>query len=247
MSGITGLSESLDSLGLLTRSTDDLRTVFGAWHGSSAARAPSRGADTVFIWHGSELDAISTEMYVLVQQLPALVSAIGLECRPLAWDDHVRSLASDHAVVMAREAADTRSDELRCHAPALSEPLRQLLEHGATIGRDDHRAALARRDRSLELLAGLLGHQGLVIGPAALGPAPRGLAATGSPILSRPWQLLGMPVVVIPGAATATGLPLGVQLMGLPGREADMLDLAVLLETKLRESSPIPEGSGVPA
>jgi Asp-tRNA(Asn)/Glu-tRNA(Gln) amidotransferase A subunit family amidase len=246
MSGITGLSESLDSLGLLTRSTDDLRTVFGAWNASGADTVPSRGADTVFVWHGSELDAVSPDMSALVQQLPALVSALGPDCRPLGWDEHVRSLASDHAVVMAHEAAETRRDELRCHGGSLSEPLRQLLEHGVTISRDDHRAALARRDRSLELLAGLLGQSGLIVGPAALGPAPRGLAATGSPILSRPWQLLGLPAVVIPGAATATGLPLGVQLLGLPGREADMLDLAVLLETQLRESSSASVGSGVP-
>jgi Asp-tRNA(Asn)/Glu-tRNA(Gln) amidotransferase A subunit family amidase len=72
------------------------------------------------------------------------------------------------------------------------------------------------------------------------------VAATGSPILSRPWQLLGLPVVVIPGAATATGLPLGVQLLGLPGREADMLDIAVLLEAALRESFAPSVGSGIP-
>jgi Asp-tRNA(Asn)/Glu-tRNA(Gln) amidotransferase A subunit family amidase len=246
MSGITGLSDSLDSLGLLTRSTDDLRTVFTAWQGSGADRVPAAGADTVWVWHGSELDAISPEMHAVVQQLSAVVSAVGPDCRPLDWDDHVRSLASDHAVVMAHEAADTRRDELRCHGPELSDPLRNLREPGATISRNDHRAALARRDRSLELLAGLLGQSGLIIGPAALGPAPRGVAATGSPILSRPWQLLGLPVVVIPGAATATGLPLGVQLLGLPGREADMLDIAVLLEAALRESFAPSVGSGIP-
>jgi len=146
--------------------------------------------------------------------------------------------------VMAREAAQTRDTELRCHGDALSGPLRQLLEQGAQIGLDDHGSALARRDRSLELLAGILGDDGLVIGPAALGPAPRGLAATGSPILSRPWQLLGMPVVIVPGAATTAGLPLGIQIVGLPGREGDMLDLAVKLEAALRDLSPVPDEAG---
>ena len=102
-------------------------------------------------------------------------------------------------------------------------------------------SALVRRDRSLELLADLLGSDALVIGPAALGPAPAGLAATGSPILSRPWQLLGLPVVVVPGAATATGMPLGVQIIGLPGREQEMLDLGVELEPLLRGLRPLPE------
>ena len=241
MSGITGLSESLDSLGLLTRTVDDLRTVYRALQEPDPA-APRVGP--VFVWLGSELDVVSPPMQKLVGGLPPLLEAVGVESRPLDWDDHVRTLAADHAVVMAREAAQTRGTELRCHGDALSGALRQLLEQGAQIGLDDHGSALARRDRSLELLAGILGDDGLVIGPAALGPAPRGLAATGSPILSRPWQLLGMPVVIVPGAATTAGLPLGIQLVGLPGREGDMLDLAVKLEAALRDLSPMPDEAG---
>lgn len=241
MSGITGLSESLDSLGLLTRTVDDLRTVYRALQEPDPA-APRVGP--VFVWLGSELDVVSPPMQKLVGGLPPLLEAVGVESRPLDWDDHVRTLAADHAVVMAREAAQTRGTELRCHGDALSGALRQLLEQGAQIGLDDHGSALARRDRSLELLAGILGDDGLVIGPAALGPAPRGLAATGSPILSRPWQLLGMPVVIVPGAATTAGLPLGIQIVGLPGREGDMLDLAVKLEAALRDLSPVPDEAG---
>ena len=241
MSGITGLSESLDSLGLLTRTVDDLRTVYRALQEPDPA-APRVGP--VFVWLGSELDVVSPPMQKLVGGLPPLLEAVGVESRALDWDDHVRTLAADHAVVMAREAAQTRGTELRCHGDALSGALRQLLEQGAQIGLDDHGSALARRDRSLELLAGILGDDGLVIGPAALGPAPRGLAATGSPILSRPWQLLGMPVVIVPGAATTAGLPLGIQLVGLPGREGDMLDLAVKLEAASRDLSPVPDEAG---
>lgn len=244
MSGITGLSESLDSLGLLTRTVDDLRTVYRALQEPDPAAPRGVRVGPVFVWLGSELDVVSPPMQKLVGGLPPLLEAVGVESRALDWDDHVRTLAADHAVVMAREAAQTRGAELRCHGDALSGALRQLLEQGAQIGLDDHGSALARRDRSLELLAGILGDDGLVIGPAALGPAPRGLAATGSPILSRPWQLLGMPVVIVPGAATTAGLPLGIQLVGLPGREGDMLDLAVKLEAALRDLSPMPDEAG---
>lgn len=244
MSGITGLSESLDSLGLLTRSVEDLRTVYRALQEPDPASPRVACVGPVFVWLGSELDVVSPSMQKLVSGLPSLLEAVGVESRPLDWDDQVRALAADHAVVMAREAAHTRDTELRCHGDALSGPLRQLLEQGAQIGLEDYESALIRRDRSLELVAGILGRDGLVIGPAALGPAPRGLAATGSPILSRPWQLLGMPVVIIPGAATTAGLPLGIQLVGLPGREGDMLDLAVKLEDALRGLSPVPDDAG---
>ena len=242
MSGIVGLSDSLDSLGMLTRTVDDLRLVYRALKGPDTAVSRLGGINTVFVWQGSALDDVTASMRRLLQQLPPLITNLGIECRPLDWDDHVHTLAADHLTVMAHEAARTRATELARYGDMLSAPLRQLLEQGGQVGPDDHSSALVRRDRSLELLADLLGSNALVIGPAALGPAPAGLAATGSPILSRPWQLLGLPVVVVPGAATATGMPLGVQIIGLPGREQEMLDLGVELEHLLRGLRPLPEG-----
>ena len=121
----------------------------------------------------------------LLQRLPLLINKLGVECQPLDWHDHVLTLASDHVTVMAHEAARTRSDELARHGPAVSAPLRQLLEQGSRIPTDDRDAALARRDRSRMLLAEVVGNGSLVIGPAALGPAPAGLATTGSPISAR--------------------------------------------------------------
>ena len=243
MAGITGLSESLDSLGLLTRSVEDLRTVYRAFSQADIPASSPRGTTTVLAWHGSGLDEVSPSMRGLLQRLPLLINKLGVECQPLDWHDHVLTLASDHVTVMAHEAARTRSDELARHGEAVSAPLRQLLEQGSRIPTDDRDAALARRDRSRVLLAEVVGSGSLVIGPAALGPAPAGLATTGSPILSRPWQLLGLPVVVVPGAMTTTGLPLGLQVIGLPGREQDMLNLGVGLEQLLRNLAPLEDGT----
>lgn len=244
MTGIAGLSASLDSLGLLTRTVDDLRSVYRAFLDIPDGDIPGGAApdiNTVHVWYGSHLGDVAAPMCRLLHQLPPLIDSLGLDCRPLDWDEHVHALATDHATVMAHEAATARATELSRHSDMLSEPLRLLLQQGAQISGSDYRAALARRDRSADLLADTLGPTSLVIGPAALGPAPAGLAATGSPILSRPWQLLGLPVVVVPGARTATGLPLGVQIIGLPGREAAMLELGVALEALLRALPPIPE------
>src|SRR5574337_1451354 len=141
------------------------------------------------------------------------MNKLGAGCRPLGWDGHVRTLVEDHLTVRAYAAARTRAADLEQHADALSPPLRELLEHGNRIPAGAHAAALARRDHARALLSKILDADSLIIGPAALGPAPAGLSATGSPILSRPWQLLGLPVVVVPGARTSTGLPLGLQLI----------------------------------
>ena len=80
----------------------------------------------------------------------------------------------------------------------------------------------------------MLDSHDFVLGPAALGAAPPGLEATGTPILSRPWQAMGLPVVTIPGHRDKSGLPLGLQLIGKPGHEQALLAAAAWLEAHLR-------------
>ena len=73
-----------------------------------------------------------------------------------------------------------------------------------------------------------------VLTPAALGSAPAGLAATGDPVLSRPWQALGLPVIAVPGLRDEAGLPLGLQLVGSASGEAALLGTGCWAETALK-------------
>lgn len=50
--------------------------------------------------------------------------------------------------------------------------------------------------------------------PAAPGPAPEGIATTGSPILNLPWTHAGMPALSLPAGQAENGLPLGLQCVG---------------------------------
>jgi Asp-tRNA(Asn)/Glu-tRNA(Gln) amidotransferase A subunit family amidase len=134
---------------------------------------------------------------------------------------------------MAAEAAVERSAEA-ARAERLSAPLADLLRRGAGTRTEDLRAArtvvAAGRDRIGELLASY----DAIVGPAALGPAPEGLAATGDPVLSRPWQALGLPALTVPGLTTADGLPLGVQLIGAARQETPLLRTGRWVESNLR-------------
>ncbi|MGW0035465.1 amidase [Gordonia sp. NPDC003376] len=234
MAGISGLSETLDSLGFLTRTTDDLAYLFGAFTGRTVAPVGSSAVTTAHLWAGSGLDTLHPDMTELLQILPALLADAGVRTDTFAGDDHVRTLADDHLTVMSVEAAATLHDVFDHHAAQLSQPLQALVEQGRRTTADARSAALVRRDQSQQMIREMLADNAIVIGPAAPGPAPAGLSATGSPILSRPWQLLGCPVVIVPGALSREGLPLGVQLIGLPGHEDHLFEVARKLEPLLR-------------
>ncbi|MEV7024162.1 amidase, partial [Kitasatospora sp. NPDC093558] len=69
--------------------------------------------------------------------------------------------------------------------------------------------------------------------PSATGGAPAGLHSTGDPAMSAPWSYLGYPAVSLPAGRTADGLPLGLQLIGEPGHDEGLLNLALVLERLL--------------
>ncbi|WP_116917324.1 amidase [Williamsia muralis] len=238
LAGVCGLSESLDSLGMLTRTVSDLAYVYSSFTGRELQPSSTDSIDTVFVWDGKALGDIEPPMARLIEQVPTLLREAGCATERLEWDDHVRELARDHLTVMAHEAAITLDAVYNQHSRTLSDPLRQLIDDGRNTSEGDRDAALDRRERARAQLVDRM-ERSIIVGPAALGPAPAGLAATGSPVLSRPWQLLGAPVVTVPGARTVAGLPLGLQLIGHPGHEGELFDVAIALEAVLRALPPV--------
>ncbi|SDB81984.1 Asp-tRNAAsn/Glu-tRNAGln amidotransferase A subunit [Raineyella antarctica] len=230
MAGIAGLSPSLDSLGLLTPGVQDLAYAYQAFTGDHLDEA---ARPSVLVWRGTELADIDPQMVTALECAAGLLAEAGLEVRELDWSDHVETLAADHVTIMAYEAVREAPDLYEQHRAELSAPLVELLASGLAISDEDYRAAIVRRDRSREDLQDVLGAGAVVLGPAAPGPAPRGLGATGSPILSRPWQALGLVALTVPGARTSTGLPLGLQVIGLPGHESGVFAAARSLESRL--------------
>ena len=73
----------------------------------------------------------------------------------------------------------------------------------------------------------------MILTPSAPGAAPHGIGSTGSAIFNRLWTLMGTPCVNVPGLVDATGLPLGVQIVGRFGRDRAALEAALFTERAL--------------
>ncbi|MDN5745446.1 MAG: amidase [Nocardioidaceae bacterium] len=233
MSGITGLSPSLDSLGMLARRVDDLAHVHRLLTRTSNSFDRTQPVP-VHVWQARGLD-IHRVMSAAIGTAAARLSDHGHPVHDLDWDDHVFTLLRDHPVVMSREAAHTRGSLLEQGA-AISTQLQQLLHEGRSITDAAYEAALVRCSTSRTRIEQFLDRDGgVIIGPAAMGPPPPQVEGTGSPDLSRPWQGMGLPVLTIPGMRTAHGLPLGIQVIGVPGREAQMFEVARTLEELLSD------------
>ncbi|MDJ0347924.1 amidase [Cryobacterium sp. PH29-G1] len=227
--GITGLSQSLDSNGMFTADAHDLAV---AWSALSGESIPPSAPPRLLLWDACTIGSVSGEMVDAVDRATRAFRADGAVVEVFPEAQLIIDCTAAQPIVMGYEAARERATELAM-ADRLSEPLRQLLENGARISDADYREArtlLARgRARIREVLNGCSG----IVGAAALGAAPEGTAATGDPLLSRPWQAIGLPVATIPGLRSQAHLPLGIQLIGHPRGEAALLSTAGWIQDRL--------------
>jgi Asp-tRNA(Asn)/Glu-tRNA(Gln) amidotransferase A subunit family amidase len=138
---------------------------------------------------------------------------------------------------MAYEAARQLDIEWRLHPEQLSAALHTLLQSGRACAEADYRQALAQADAGCRTVRTLMDGLDALLVPAAPGEAPAGLAATGDPVFSRVWTLLGLPCVNVPGLRGPQGLPIGVQLVGHPRRERELLGVAASLHAFLANAS----------
>ncbi|WP_063061418.1 amidase family protein [Nocardia sienata] len=229
--GVTGLAHSLDSHGYYAAQVRDLACAWAALRGVPDPSAGPARPPRVAFWTAAPLGAVQPVMAEAVATLRERLRADGATVTDFAAEQTIADTTAAHKVIMAYEAARTRTTEL-AHADALSAPLAELLRTGAATDPRDYEDACAIVDRTRRAVLDLFAGYDAVVGPAAPGPAPAGLAATGDPVLSRAWQALGLPVVTVPGLRTADGLPLGVQVIGPPHSEAALLRTATWVQAR---------------
>lgn len=238
--GITGLSPSLDSLGFLTASVADMaflrRVLDGAAAGFPAACPASVPAPaTVLSWVPGGGFGVEPAMLAALEHAERELADLGHPVQRLDFDERGADLVDAHTVIMAYDAVRLRSAEA-ARPEAISPQLAALFEAGRATSDIAYSAAHDFVAGQLAWIRGQLAYGTVLLAPAAQGPAPEGLAATGAPIMSRPWQALGLPVLVVPGLTDPeSAMPLGVQLASLPGSENALFTAAAGLEQRLAE------------
>ena len=128
--------------------------------------------------------------------------------------DVVRQAVQWHHCVNEVELAFALQREYRHHAEGLSEALRQRVARGMQTPAVDYLAARDRIPHVAGAFDSYFEHFDAILSPAALGPAPLGLASTGDPIMQTVWTFAGLPALSMPLLNLSGNLPLGVQAVG---------------------------------
>jgi Asp-tRNA(Asn)/Glu-tRNA(Gln) amidotransferase A subunit family amidase len=159
----------------------------------------------------------------------AVVEVVGLPAE-------LSGLADQHRVVMAYEAARALAFEHRHHRSRLSAVLCEFLDEGRATDPEAYDLVRHRIGTARQRATGLFADCDVILTPAVVGEAPLGLGSTGDPRFGRMWTMLGLPSVSVPRSLGATGLPVGVQLVGADGADGRLLAVTAWLASTLEQT-----------
>ena len=254
---------SLDHLGPFARSVADLAAAYDALQGpdprdpACAERPPepaspelARGAAglRVGIARGYFAPA-DTEQ---AQQAVAHVAAALGATRAVEFPDATRARAAAF-LITAAEGANLHLPDLRRRARDFDPATRDRFLAGALMPASWVLTAQRFRRWYRERVLALFREIDVVLAPATPCPAPLlgqetmrlgGAEVAVRPnlgVFTQPLSFIGLPICVVP-VQRAGSLPIGVQLIAAPWREADVLRVAHALERSGAVAAPVPAG-----
>ncbi|HLJ58404.1 MAG TPA: amidase [bacterium] len=165
---------------------------------------------------------------------------LGSTVRDVRLPDLFEAGMDAHDLIHNVEAAAVHVDRYRTCAADYGQKLRAFIETGFQVPAPTYVRAQQVRTKLIEAMRELFRDVDVLATPAAPGPAPEGLASTGSPVMNRPFSFLGFPSLTVPCGLTLHGLPLGLQLAGRPFEESTILRVAAAYEGATSWSEAVP-------
>ena len=224
LEGVHPLAPSLDTLGVFVRALDDIPLLVSVLAASPLQIRPAR----------PRLAFCRTEAWAhaaLETQTAVEQAAKALGARDVDTGASFAGLIDAQIAIMGAEAAETLGDEPE---ERLSPKLREFLRAGAKVTPNRLAAAREQAERCRREIDATFEQVDVLLTPAAVGEAPEGLGATGDPIFCRIWTLLGVPCLSLPVLKGPAGLPIGLQIVGRRGRDAELLAAAAWIEQHVR-------------
>ncbi len=213
--GVYPAAESLDTLGLIARSLDDIELVSAVLElrAPSPAAAPDRpprvGLCRTPLW-----DKAQPETVAAIEDAAARLGRAGATVREVVLPGAFSGLRdAARETINNYERAAAMAHEWNNHRAAISERLSKRIALGRAMPHDDYRAALRLAEDCRARLPAVFDGVDVLLAPCADGEAPRGLGETGDPGFQAIWTILHTPALTLPTHRGPNGLPVGIQLV----------------------------------
>lgn len=221
--GVIANAPSFDTIGLFARDIELARTatmvLCDEWHDEVTQAEPILGIPV-----GPYLELVEpTALAAFHRQIADLHT---VEVPVL---DDLDDVADQLFTINRYELAQVHAEWFGKYESLYRPETVRMIRQGQAIDRDAYENALSRREQFRTKIANAMAGIDAWVAPAATGPAPRDLSTTGNPIMSLPWNNIGLPAVSLP--MSGDPMPLGLQLVGPPNSDEKLLRWAESLST----------------
>ena len=233
LEGVTGLAQSLDSLGFFVRDARDLDLLCDVFLGTSQSGVDGSTALRIGMVRTPHWNQLENYQKKAIEAVCGQLSDLGCELGEVEIGPADGALSEAQATVMAYEASRSLEYEYREQQDQLSPQIIDLIETGRDTTFEKYMAARRLSGLWQRKLEDVFENVDLLLAPSASGEAPKGLNATGDPVFSRMWTLLKVPTITLPTGKGPNGLPLGIQLIGARGQDRRLISHARIIQDML--------------
>ena len=231
--GVKLLANSLDTLGGFARTVEDLALLRHAMLGAPSAVAPMSGAPKLGLCRTPWWEQAEASTRAALETAAGVFADAGARVTEVALPASFEALPKFNDIISGFEARRSLAHEFTHHEDKLSVLLKESMPPGTDIPFADYRGALEGAWHCRSDFPEVLADFDALLVPSAVGEAPATLASTGDPLFNRAWTTIGAPCVTLPKYSGLAGLPVGVQLVGLPGGDEHLLGIAAWAEEAL--------------
>jgi aspartyl-tRNA(Asn)/glutamyl-tRNA(Gln) amidotransferase subunit A len=223
--GVIPLAWSLDHVGVLARSVEDVALVVGVLTGRGLDPVPVTAPRLALA--PELLERATPELAAHVRALAERFAAAGAKVTEVTLPAEFATVHAAGQRVLEVEAAAYHRTTFVAHEKDYGKGIADLIRIGLGHAAVDYVAANRARLAFREAVTPLLGAHDALLSPTAPATAPEGLAWTGDASLCAPWSSAGVPSISLPsGVSSASRLPLAVQLVQAAGADARLLGVA---------------------
>lgn len=232
--GIVYYSQSVDHVGLFTQDVAGMAVAASVvcrdWQPATVDGKPVLGVP-----EGAYLAQASPEGLAAFEQQIALLERAGYIVKRVPALDDIAAITERHNAMTAAEMAAVHANWFPEHEAKYRPVTAETFRRGQHVTPEQLAEGRASRMRVRARLQSLMDAEGidLWICPPAPGPAPEGIASTGSPAMNLPWTHTGMPAITVPAGQAENGLPLGCQCVARADADEQLLAWAAPIASAL--------------
>jgi Asp-tRNA(Asn)/Glu-tRNA(Gln) amidotransferase A subunit family amidase len=229
--GLKFAAESIDTIGLITRSVADaafatsLLTGGGSYVHAPLSAPPRLAVCRTHMWEQAEASSRAC-----VEQAIAKARAAGAEVTEIILPQIFADLTAAREIINDVERARSLPWEWTHKRDMLSPIMCRTIEKGLLVADVDYRRALNLAALARLEIAQIIKGFDAVLAPCVNGEAPVGLHYTGDPSFQALWSLLYLPSISIPAHSGPASMPVGLQLIAAAGDDKKLLGAALWMQ-----------------